>query len=78
MEQVSLEDVTALYFSVRRFGLLPITGCRNYGDECKDTELGILSMEIYMLYADQGGKKKLSYSFTLCPDWAHAACEFCN
>jgi len=78
MEQVSLEDVTSLYFSVRRFGLLPITGCRNYGEEGEDTELEILSMEIYMLYADQGGNKKLSYSFTLCPDWTHAACRVCN
>ena len=75
MEQFSLEDVTSRYFSVLRFGLLPITGCRNYGDECEDTELGILSMEIYVLYADQRGNKKLNYMFTLCPDWAHAACS---
>jgi len=78
MEQVSLEDVTSLYFSVRRFGLLPITGCRNFGDEWEDTELGILSVEIYMLYADQGGNKKLSYRFNLCPDWTHAARRVCN
>jgi len=78
MEQVSLQNVTSLYFSVCRFGLLPITGCRNYDDKCEDSELGILSMEIYMLCADQRENKKLSYGFTLYPVWAYAACRVCN
>ena len=63
--QVSLEDVTSRYFSVRRFRLLPITGCRNYGNDCENNEIGILSTESYVLYSDQGGNKQLSYKFAL-------------